>query len=65
MDEASSTVGSEQSSVSIKFDANGDGTYDRIAEGFSSFFGLNDFFVSNTNEAIYDSKVVSKGMNLD
>ena len=64
MDEASSTVGSEQSSVSIKFDANGDGTYDRTAEGFSSFFGLNDFFVSNTNEAIYDSKVVSKGMNL-
>lgn len=64
MDEVSSTIGSEQGSVSISFDANGDGTYDRSAEGFSSFFGLNDFFVSNTNEAIYDSKVVSKGMNL-
>lgn len=64
MDEASSTKGSGQTNATIKFDANGDGSYDRSFEGFSNFLGLNDFFTSTTNEAIYDSKVVNKDLNL-
>lgn len=64
MDEASSTKGSGQQNVTVKFDANGDGTYDRSFDGFSNFLGLNDFFVSSTNEAIYDSKVLNKDVNL-
>lgn len=64
MDETSSTKGSEQTNVTVKFDANGDGSYDRSFEGFSNFLGLNDFFTSTTNEAIYDSKVLNKDINL-
>lgn len=59
IDEASSTPGSAQENVKLSFDANGDGTFDTTASGFSSFFGLNDFFVTNQNDYIYDSKVVS------
>ena len=59
IDEASSTPGSAQENVKLSFDVNGDGTFDTEAEGFSSFFGLNDFFVTNQNDYIYDSKVVS------
>ena len=63
-DEASSTPGSAQQDVSIKFDVNGDGAFDRSFEGFSYFFGMNDFFTNTTNEHIYDSKVMSKNANL-
>lgn len=64
IDEANSNPGSAQQDAKISFDANGDGQYDRAFEGFSNFFGLNDFFVSNSNEYIYDSKVMSLGANL-
>lgn len=64
VDEVSSNPGSAQKDAKISFDANGDGQYDRDFSGFSSFFGLNDFFTSNTNEYIYDSKVLSPGANL-
>lgn len=59
IDEASSTPGSTQENVSLSFDVNGDGTYDTTAKGFSDFFGLNDFFVTDKTDYIYDSKVVS------
>ncbi len=64
MDQESSTPGSAQKDVTIKYDVNGDGAFDRTMEGFSNFLGLNDFFVNTTNEAIYDSKVLSKNANL-
>ena len=64
MDEALSTPGSTQQNAVISFDGNADGSYDRTFEGFSSFFGLNDFFDSNSNDSIYDSKVLSKNANL-
>lgn len=64
VDEANSTPGGVQQDVKISFDSNGDGSYDRSSNGYSNFFGLNDFFVSNTNEAIYSSKVLSPGINL-
>lgn len=63
-DEASSTPGSAQQDVTVKFDVNGDGAFDRTTEGFSYFLGLNDFYSSSTNEHIYDSKVMSKSANL-
>lgn len=59
IDEASSTPGAAQQDAVIGFDVNGDGVYDTQASGFSSFFGLNDFFVTNQREYIYDSKVLS------
>lgn len=64
MDEASSTPGSAQQDVTIKFDVNGNGHFDRTAEGFSNFLGLNDFFSSSLNEAVYDSKVLGLTSNL-
>ncbi len=64
IDESGSPAGSAQQNAIIKFDANGDGNFDRTFEGFSSFFGLNDFFIANQNESIYDSKVLSLTSNL-
>ena len=64
VDEANSTKGSTQQDVVIKFDANGDNVYDRTFEGFSNFCGLNDFFSTNQNESVYDSKVLSLNANL-
>lgn len=59
IDETSSAVGSEQQDATIKFDANGDGVFDSTHSGFSSFFGLNNFFVSNAEVSTYDSKVMN------
>ena len=64
MDTATSAVGSEQQNVTINFAGNGTTNYDRQFSGFSSFFGLNDFFVSNNPESVYDSKVISQNLNL-
>lgn len=64
MDEATSTPGSARQDVTVKFDSNGNGQYDREFSGFSSFFGLNDFFVSGSSESIYDSKVMAPNTNL-
>ena len=59
IDEASTTPGSAQENVNLSFDGNGDGKYETSAQGFSDFFGLNDFFKSFATDYIYDSKVVS------
>ena len=64
MDEASSTPGSEQQNVTISFDAGNNGVFGNQYEGFSNFFGLNDFFTDGQNEYIYDSKVMSPTSNL-
>ena len=64
VDESSSTLGSTQQDVTIKFDNNGDGVYDRSFEGFSNFVGLNNFFSTTQNESVYDSKVLSTNANL-
>lgn len=65
MDTATSAAGSEQKSATIQFAANGSQNYDQTFEGFSSFFGMNDFFTSTGAGSIYDSKVVSKDVNLN
>lgn len=59
VDEASSNPGSEQINAIIAFDVDGTGEYEKTFNGFSNFFGLNDFFTKPTNDYIYDSKVVS------
>lgn len=64
IDEAGSAAGTAQQPAKIEFDSNGNGLYDREFEGFSSFFGLNDFFVDNSSETVYDSKVMSRSVNL-
>lgn len=46
-----------QADATIKFDSNGDGTTDETLQGFSNFFGLNDMFVDNHNNYIYDTPV--------
>lgn len=64
MDTQTSHLGAKQSDVTIKFDANGDGIFDKESEGFSNFFGLNDFFKTNSNDTVYDSRVLNKDYNL-
>ncbi|MBE6454545.1 MAG: flagellar hook-associated protein FlgK [Alphaproteobacteria bacterium] len=59
VDETTSNAGSTPQDVTISFDVNGDGVYDTTEQGFSNFFGLNNFFAVNQNEYIYDSKVVN------
>ncbi|MGD9639242.1 MAG: flagellar hook-associated protein FlgK [Alphaproteobacteria bacterium] len=63
-DTSSSASGSEQQDVTINFDANGDGTNDATYSGFSSFFGLNNFFETTSKEYIHDSDIVSSSLNL-
>ncbi|MFI3241416.1 MAG: flagellar hook-associated protein FlgK [Alphaproteobacteria bacterium] len=63
LDVENSTPGSIQQNASISFDVGNNTT--REFEGFSSFLGLNDFFVnSNNQEYIYDSNVISKSTSL-
>lgn len=64
VDEASSTPGSAQQDVTLSFDAGNNGLFAQSYQGFSSFFGLNDMFVKQTGDSIYDSKVVSANANL-
>ncbi len=51
--------GADETTVTINFDADGDGAYDKDIKGFSSFFGLNDFIVVPHEESVYDSQIMS------
>lgn len=64
VDTATSTVGSEQTAATIAFDSNYDGIADRTFSGFSSFLGINDFFVTDADEYIYESNAMSKTADL-
>lgn len=63
-DETNAVNGSEQTNVNIDFDNDGDGNYDKSFTGFSSFLGLNDFFVNDSSEFVYDSKILGSEYNL-
>lgn len=54
-DEESAIKGSDQKDVTASIDLDADGTYDRTYQGFSNLFGLNDYFVTSTNYAQWDS----------
>lgn len=60
-DESSVLSGSEESSVSVGFDADGSGTIDQTYSGFSNFFGLNDFIVTSKKDSVYESEIISSG----
>lgn len=57
-DETATAQGSAQADAVIGFDADGDGTVDETVNGFSNFFGLNDFFVDGLADNIHESNVV-------
>lgn len=58
-DESATANGSSLSDVSINFDRDANGTSDLTVSGFSNFFGLNDFFVDNLAENIFETDVLS------
>ena len=58
-DETATGLGSTQADAIIGFDADGDGTIDETVNGFSNFFGLNDFFVDGLVDNLHESNVVS------
>jgi len=57
-DETATANGSTAADAEIAFDSNGDGNIDETVSGFSSFFGLNDFFVDNLADNVYESSVL-------
>ena len=57
-DETATTNGSTLQDATINFDANGDAVTDETVSGFANFLGLNDFFVDNLSENIYESNVL-------
>jgi flagellar hook-associated protein 1 FlgK len=58
-DQTATANGSTHQDAEIGFDANFDGTVDETVSGFSNFFGLNDFFVDNLADNIYESDVIT------
>ncbi|MEW5728634.1 MAG: flagellar hook-associated protein FlgK, partial [Pseudomonadota bacterium] len=56
-DQSASADGSTHADATIQFDVDGDGATDETVEGFSNFFGLNDFFVNDGQYSIYDSAI--------
>ncbi len=58
-DQTATADGSSTGDVAISFDANGDDVVDETATGFSNFFGLNDFFVDNLADNVWESDVLS------
>lgn len=57
-DQAAGAAGSAAGDVSIEFDVDGDSVGDQTVAGFSSFFGLNDLFVTNKHNSIVDSAIL-------
>ncbi|SDH85668.1 flagellar hook-associated protein FlgK [Roseospirillum parvum] len=60
-DEAASGLGEDAADATFQFDANADGDHDEVHQGFSSFFGFNDFFAAERTNAIHDSDIKSSG----
>lgn len=58
-DETATANGSTIGDVEIGYDSNGDGVNDETASGFSNFFGLNDLFVDNLADNIWESDVLA------
>lgn len=63
-DEATTnTRGATASDAVIQYDADGDGNTDETVNGFSFFFGFNDFFVDGLAENIYESDVIDPNLS--
>lgn len=52
-------LGSTAADATIQFDANGDGNTDETVTGLSNFFGLNDLFVDDMDDNIYETEVMA------
>ena len=57
-DQTATANGSSIGDAEIAYDANNDGVVDETVSGFSNFFGLNDFFLDNLSENVYESNVL-------
>ena len=62
-DETATANGSTVTTASMEFDSNGDGNNDETNLGFSYFFGLNDFFVDNMSENLYETDVLQSNFS--
>jgi len=58
-DQTATANGSSIGDAEIAFDANNDGVVDETVSGFANFLGLNDFFVDNLAENVYESNVIA------
>ena len=58
-DQTATANGSTHEDAEIGFDSNADGIVDETVRGFSNFFGLNDFFIDNLADNIYESDVIT------
>jgi len=58
MDEDPSNQGTQQDAT-ITFDGTGQGQGNETVEGFSNFFGLNDYFVTNTKRDMWETNITS------
>lgn len=56
-------VGSTAADATIQFDANGDGVTDETVSGFSNFFGLNDLYVDDVVDNIWETEVQSSSLS--
>lgn len=57
-------VGGAAGDVTIAYSADGDSKPDASVRGFSSFFGLNDFFVDNQVDSVFQSDVLGSAFRL-
>lgn len=64
-DQATSARGAAAQDAAIGFDADGDGTLDETHDGFSGFFGLNDFFVDRQEGTARDGVSSSIAVRAD
>lgn len=58
-DETATANGSTTADAEIGYDSNADTVIDETVQGFSNFFGLNDFFVDNLADNVWESNVLS------
>lgn len=58
-DQTATADGSSTGDAEIAYDSNGDGVVDETVSGFSYFFGLNDFFVDNLADNVWESDVLA------
>ena len=56
-------LGSTAADATIQFDANGDTVTDETVSGFSNFFGLNDMFVDDVVDNIWETEVQSSSLS--
>ncbi len=60
-DQVNGDPGAAAKQAVVEFDGTGDGIPDQTISGLSSFFGLNDLFVKNGNNSIWDSDIIPNG----